>query len=486
MMQGMRRQSNTAPRKTRPVRLLLIALVVFLAVSLPAAGMFVVDAALGKQYADTYYAVLGTKYDRLRTVEGPKIVVVGGSATAFGIDEALVEEETGMPCVAFGLYAAFGLKCMLDLSLNGIGKGDIVVVSPEFSSQMFSEYVGYDALLQAAESRKGLLWALGRSYFGGMMRSYPEYLVRKKEVTDAGGVEGAGVYTKEAFDDQGRMIFVREGNTMDRMVSEDNLPEIRAEIVTEAFLEMVNEYARRVRRKGAEVYFGFVPVNAKSVELAADTDKEGFVSALEAGLSFPLLSDLDQHILDERYFYDSNFHMNDTGMVYNTILMVNDLKRVTGQQGAVKTHLPQPPEGAVDAQILSSGDLNGLLYDVTAEGVVITGLSDEAKAAEKIEVPEEIENNLVRRIDAYAFANASARTITLPKSVTVLAGHLFENCTQLTRVELLAEELPQVGDTLTAGAPEGLVIAVPADAYGTYLTDYFWARYARVLARIGE
>ena len=40
------------------------------------------------------------------------------------------------------------------------------------------------------------------------------------------------------------------------------------------------------------------------------------------------------------------------------------------------------------------------------------------------------------------------------------------------------------GDSLTEGAPEGLVIAVPSEAYGTYLTDYFWARYARVLARM--
>ncbi|MBR0093619.1 MAG: leucine-rich repeat protein [Lachnospiraceae bacterium] len=479
-------QRNRQKPKTRPVRLLLITLIVALALALPAGSLFLADAALGAQYADTYYAVLGLKYDRLRSVEEPKIVVVGGSATAFGVDEALVEQETGMPCVAFGLYAAFGLKCMLDLSLNGIGDGDVVVIAPEYSGQMFSDYVGYDALLQAAEKKKSLLFGLGLTYTGSVMKHYPEYLIRKKEVADTGGAEGAGVYTKEAFDEQGRMIFPREGNIMDRMVSEDNLPEIRPDIVTPAFLEMVNEYVRKARRKGAEVYFGFCPVNVKSVTLASDTDKEGFVRALEEGLDCALLSDLDQHIMDERYFYDSNFHMNDTGMVYNTVLLINDIKRMTGQQGAVKTHLPQPPEGAADAEVLTSGTLDGLQYDVTAEGVVITGLEETALAAEAIVVPAQIENSMVRRIESYAFANAKARTITLPESVTVLGGHLFENCSELTRVELLAEELPQVGDTLTAGAPEGLVIAVPANAYGTYLTDYFWARYARVLARIED
>ena len=470
--------------KSRPVRLLLIALIVVLALALPAGGMLAADALMGEQYGNSYYAVLGLKYERLRSVEQPKIVVVGGSATAFGIDEALAEQETGMPCVSFGLYAAFGLKCMLDLSLNGIGKGDIVVIAPEFSSQMFSEYVGYDALLQAAEGNKSLLFGLGTSYLGGVMRSFPDYLIKKNEVIAAGGVEGAGVYTKDAFDEQGRMTFVREGNIMDRMVSEDNLPEIRADIVTDAFLDMINSYTRKARSKGAEVYFAFVPVNKKSVALAQDTDREGFLTALEEGLDCEILSDLEQHILDERYFYDSNFHMNDTGAVYNTLLLVNDIKRVTGQQGTVKTPLPQPPEGATDEQILASGSVDGLLYDITAEGVVITGLEEDAKTAQTITVPEQIENSMVRKIDSYAFAGASAQKITLPASVTVLSGHLFENCTQLTRVELLATELPQVGDSLTEGAPEGLVIAVPSEAYGTYLTDYFWARYARVLARM--
>ena len=42
----------------------------------------------------------------------------------------------------------------------------------------------------------------------------------------------------------------------------------------------------------------------------------------------------------------------------------------------------------------------------------------------------------------------------------------------------MAETLPEVGDELLEDAAPGLRLRVPADLYGTYLTDYFWGVYA--------
>ncbi len=53
----------------------------------------------------------------------------------------------------------------------------------------------------------------------------------------------------------------------------------------------------------------------------------------------------------------------------------------------------------------------------------------------------------------------------------------------MTSVYLGAVELPEVGDGLTDGAPSGMKIYVPDEAYGLYITDYFWTRYTEVLAR---
>ena len=49
------------------------------------------------QYSLNYQAVLIDKNERLCSIEGPKIVLVGNSNLAFGIDSAAIEEAFGMP-----------------------------------------------------------------------------------------------------------------------------------------------------------------------------------------------------------------------------------------------------------------------------------------------------------------------------------------------------------------------------------------------------
>ena len=64
------------------------------------------------------------------SVEGKKIVIVGGSSVAFGFDSQKIEQAfPGYKVVNFGLYADLGTKVMLDLSEDHISEGDIVIVA---------------------------------------------------------------------------------------------------------------------------------------------------------------------------------------------------------------------------------------------------------------------------------------------------------------------------------------------------------------------
>ena len=123
----------------------LSVLAIILPVLLPALYAFLSPP----QYDNTFVGALDKKLDRLHSVEGEKIVVIGGSSVAFGLDSALMEKYTGMPVVNFGLYAALGTKLMLDLSKSGIGEGDIVIISPELDEQTWSLYFNSKTTLQA-------------------------------------------------------------------------------------------------------------------------------------------------------------------------------------------------------------------------------------------------------------------------------------------------------------------------------------------------
>ena len=127
------------------------------------------------QYSNSFVGALNEKYDRLHSIEEPKLVVVGGSSVVFGTDSAMIEKYTGMPVVNFGLYAALGTKLMLDLSRPAIGEGDVVVLSPELDPQTMSLYFSSEQTLMAFDDDFSMFFDLDvdnkLSVLGGMWPS---------------------------------------------------------------------------------------------------------------------------------------------------------------------------------------------------------------------------------------------------------------------------------------------------------------------------
>ena len=110
-------------------------------------------------YSNVFVAALGDKYDRLCSVEEPKLALIGGSSVAFGLDSRLLASHLGREVVNFGLYATLGSKIMLDLSEDGLNEGDIAVFAPELDSQTLSLYFDGRTVWQAIDANRDLLGA---------------------------------------------------------------------------------------------------------------------------------------------------------------------------------------------------------------------------------------------------------------------------------------------------------------------------------------
>lgn len=182
--------------------------------------------------------------------------------------------------------------------------------------------------------------------------------------------------------------------------------------------------------------------------------------------------------MDAGFFYDSNYHLNDIGVCYNTLLLVSDLQRVMGNMHQTALALPHPPMLQRNDAVLSSGVLDGVAYDVTARGVIITRLDEQGKARQILSIPEMIEETEVVSVASGAFAGSIAEEIVLPSTITQLPGRLFAGMERLTKATILSDALPEVGDELLLEANPGIRICVPSELYGTYITDYFWGAYS--------
>ena len=79
-----------------------------------------------------YMAAIIEKHDRLRRVSGKRIIFVGGSNLAFGIDSKRIENELKIPVINLGLHAALGLEFIINEIKSNLKKEDIIIFSIEY------------------------------------------------------------------------------------------------------------------------------------------------------------------------------------------------------------------------------------------------------------------------------------------------------------------------------------------------------------------
>lgn len=113
----------------------------------------------------------------------PRLILVGGSAAAFGVDSALLARELpDYQPVNFGLYAALGTRVMLDLSIKELRPGDLVVIMPEQQRQALSDTVGADTFWQAVDGDFSALACLHARDFGPLLGRFRALQVRSSAI----------------------------------------------------------------------------------------------------------------------------------------------------------------------------------------------------------------------------------------------------------------------------------------------------------------
>ena len=163
-------QKNTAKRPL--LRFIALLLTVLMIVPLTAAAVILTPNV----YGDTFLGALAPKLERLKSTEGKRIIVVGGSSVAFGLNSPMLKEYTGYEVINFGLYATLGTRIMLDLSRDYIRSGDIVILAPELDKQTLSMYYNAEAVWQAAGSDLSILKDIHFDNYSETLAHLPKYL----------------------------------------------------------------------------------------------------------------------------------------------------------------------------------------------------------------------------------------------------------------------------------------------------------------------
>ncbi|MBO5269741.1 MAG: hypothetical protein J6B77_03075, partial [Clostridia bacterium] len=431
---------------------------------------------------------LSPKIERLKTTTEPKIIVVGGSSVAFGLDSALLSEYTGYEVVNFGLYATLGTRVMLDLSRDYVKDGDVVVLAPELDPQTLSLYFNGEAVWQAADSDLSILGGVHSDNYADLVSTLPGYLaaVLPRVLKSEGKISPDGIYRKDSFNEYGDIVYPREYNIMTAGYDVNQTVTLSKDLYDPEFVSYLNEYIADAQEKGAKVCYTFCPVNRSA--LADGTGEEEiatFYRDVAEMIDCPVISDPNDLLMDEGYFYDTNFHLNDAGVVVRTANLIDDLKRVLGDTERVTIELPDVPERPVveGPTTWEENEWSPLfLYEPFGDGLRIIGVTEEAKAKEMLEIPYMAEGKPVLVLAADIFSECKVlKELTVYENVTLMENGVFRGADALTAVHMrreTAEDL-EAGADLFDGAPEALRICFYTEtSYQNFVSGYWWGVHA--------
>lgn len=456
----------------RKVTKLLRFVSVLLCILLLPVGALAVGASLPEVYSESYYAQLAPMVKRLREAEGKKLVLIGGSNIAFGIDvEQLEGEFPGYTVCPMGLYAAVGTSAMLQLSEPCLSEGDIVVLAIEPSSETFSTYFGANAFLKCAEGDTSLLLAANADQSAALVGNYVGYLQERFEIVRTGNLPRVeGVYAKSSFDNNCNMTYQRAGNTMSVGFDTTAMVDFGSITFETAFVQQVNAFIASARKEGAEVYLSFSPVNESALYDNWQEGLEQFYTLCVESFDCEVISNPVRYVLESGWFYDNNFHLNTAGSRVRTHYLACDL---LAQQGVYKEpafEMPEMPEPVrTEAEDTEADSGEDFVLEDYAGGWQIVGLSQAGQSKTALTVPAYVDGKPVIAFTAEAFAGADRlEELTLPETVEAIPDGAFEDTPNLRRLVLLhTSTVCALGDAPFLGA-EQIKIYVPKAAYGLY------------------
>ncbi|GBR73397.1 hypothetical protein NO1_0787 [Candidatus Termititenax aidoneus] len=276
-------------------------------------------------YSYSYHLAILDKYQMLKNTTSPKLVLVGGSNLAFGIDSQLLEKELQIPVVNTGVSAGFGLGRMLDSVLPFLNSGDILLISPEYS--LFSNaWNGDTAACELIFAARQYHLLIHPGYYD-FPKDFLKYISDRSSVRFFTQTEPASVdaYTRDGFNQHGD--YIKHLNKEAKEFSALG----RAGEANKRYINRFFRFVDKISARGVFVLLTYPPFASASFnnsrQLIQELDK-----LFKAKENLVVISSPSEYFLDESFFYDSPYHLNAAGRKIRTTHLIKDLHKFIDNQ----------------------------------------------------------------------------------------------------------------------------------------------------------
>jgi hypothetical protein len=272
-----------------------------------------------------YFQASLYKLDILKRTPSPRLIVIGGSNVAFGVDSELLESELGIPVVNMGLHVGLGESSYKELN-NYIRPGDIILLMPEYSIFRNDDILnGNDlALSQWSEYDLARLRLVDPVRVPTLILTMVQVKATRQlsSMLGKGDLE-RGVYTSGEFNSHGDFIGqVSAVEPIKNLGREAYILPGEFNLNTYLFLEQFN---RDAKSKGALVFLEFPASRGLNCIVTGEQQFQKLYDNLKKLTSIPVITDMQELCYPNSYFYDNIQHLNGVGREVMTMRIIRDI-----------------------------------------------------------------------------------------------------------------------------------------------------------------
>ncbi|ELY4158022.1 hypothetical protein SMZ39_001963 [Cronobacter turicensis] len=283
-----------------------------------------------------------------KETKSPRLVILSGSNGLFGFDGELLNKETGIPVVNLAMHASLDLKFYEWIVERNVRKGDIVIIPVEFNyytldNQYNSWFIDnimawggdylewlnhleYVKFMSHVELRKVSSGALS-NWFINNGSSYKSKLHDPKEIASYKYDGSFHEYDFRSVDDHGDILAPNE-NKRDALPLINDPDKNRAGLyymknaeVTSYGVSSVSSLVNKVESVGAKAVVTWPSTMRTKYFSNDDNQSVQWVNKIKTSMS-----DVGVEIkctpwsvnIEQRYFYDTAYHLNREGAVIRT------------------------------------------------------------------------------------------------------------------------------------------------------------------------
>jgi len=285
-------------------------------------------AAYKQRNMQSYLAAGIDKEQRLSSLPGSRIILVGGSNVAFGFKSDLIEQITGYPTINMGLQGSLGIRFSLNSLKPYLHQGDIVIISPEYNDFVYG-FVGGDILNQyLIVNPSNIKYLSSIQELLGMINAFPGthtsaiysiiddllrlhcFLCKPHE----------SVYFRQAFNQFGDI-------TTNQDNPEINIAHLKFSPGNENFntietIKVLDRFSDYASENGISVYLVYPPTSKIEDQVTIDIinrlDKK-----LRQDLTIKILGSISESEFSDQYMFNTFYHLNSKGAYMHTQQVLN-------------------------------------------------------------------------------------------------------------------------------------------------------------------